>query len=93
MGQEATETICSLIEKIVLVPKDDRLIIDLYGEIGTMLKLASAKKGRDVLGPVSEQLVMVAGVPRDNHGESSATNRMRMRRWGRASGRATPSVE
>jgi site-specific DNA recombinase len=61
MDKEATEAIRSLIEKIVLVPKGGRLVIDLYGEIGTMLKLASAKKGRDVLGPVFEQLVMVAG--------------------------------
>jgi hypothetical protein len=58
---DAAEAVRSLVEKVVLVPVDGKLVIDLYGEIGTILKLAMAKKGSDILGPVSEQLVMVAG--------------------------------
>lgn len=58
---EAIEAVRSLVEKVVLVPVDGKLAIDLYGEIATILKLAIAKQGRDVLGPVSQQLVVVAG--------------------------------
>ena len=60
--KEATEAIRSLVDKILLVPVDGKLAIDLYGEIGPILTLAMSKQGRDVLGPVSQkQLVMVAG--------------------------------
>jgi hypothetical protein len=59
--KDAAEAIRSLVEKVFLVPVDSKLAIDLCGEIGTMLKLAAARRGRDVLGPVTEQLVMVAG--------------------------------
>lgn len=59
--RDAAEAIRSLVEKVVLVPVDGKLAIDLYGEIGPILKLAMAKQRRDVLGPVTEQLVMVAG--------------------------------
>lgn len=59
--KDAAEAIRSLVDKVLLMPKDGKLVIDLYGEIGPILKLAMAQKGRDVLGPVTEQLVMVAG--------------------------------
>ena len=59
--RDAAEAIRSLVDKVLLVPVDGKLAIDLYGEIGALLKLAVGKKGRDVLGPVTEQLVMVAG--------------------------------
>ena len=57
---EAIEAIRSLAEKIVLQPVDGKLAFDLYGEIGAILKLATSHNGVEVLGPVSEQ-VMVAG--------------------------------
>ena len=60
-GQEAVEAIRSLVERVVLVPTNDRLVIDLYGEIGPIRKLAMAQQGKAVLGPDAEQLVMVAG--------------------------------
>lgn len=59
--RDAAETIRSLIEKIVLAPVDGKLAVDLYGDIGTILKLAMAKQGRNVPGLVSERLVLVAG--------------------------------
>ncbi len=59
--RDAVEAIRSLIEKIVLVPVDGKLAVDLYGDIGTILKLAMAKQGRSVPGLISEQLVVVAG--------------------------------
>ncbi len=59
--REAAEAVRSLVEKVVLVPVGGKLAIDLYGEIGTILRLAIRQKGSTVLGPVSEQLVMVAG--------------------------------
>lgn len=59
--RDAAEAIRSLVEKVVLVPINGKLAIDLYGEIGALLKLSFGKKGADVLGPVTEQLVMVAG--------------------------------
>ena len=49
------------------MPTNGKLAIDLYGEIGPILNLAMAKQGRDVLGPVSEQLVMVAGARNNRH--------------------------
>ena len=65
--REATEAIRSLIDRIVLVPTDGKLAIDLYGEIGTILKMALPKKERDFLNPFSEQLVMVAGARNSRH--------------------------
>ena len=53
--KEATEAIRSLVDKILLVPVDGKLAIDLYGEIGPILTLAMSKQGRDVLGPVSQK--------------------------------------
>lgn len=58
---EAFEAIRSLIEKVVVTPVDGKLTIDLYGQIAAILRLSAGKKDGDVLGPVSEQLVMVAG--------------------------------
>jgi DNA invertase Pin-like site-specific DNA recombinase len=58
---ESFEAIRSLIEKVVVTPVDGKLTIDLFGQIAAILRLSAAKRGDDVLGPVSEQLVMVAG--------------------------------
>jgi site-specific DNA recombinase len=60
-GREAMEAIRSLVERVVLEPINGKLAIDLYGEIGAILQLAVTRGGKNVLGPVSEQLVMVAG--------------------------------
>ena len=59
--RDAFEAIRSLIERVVLTPVDGKLAIDLYGEIAGILKMAAGHKAGNVLGPVSEQLVMVAG--------------------------------
>ena len=66
-GREATEAIRSLVERVVLAPVDGKLAIDLYGEIGTILKLAATKGDTDVLAPFAEQLVMVAGARISRH--------------------------
>lgn len=47
--------------RVVLVPVEGKLAIDLHGETGTVLKMAASNKGGNVPDPVSEQLVMVAG--------------------------------
>ncbi len=76
----AVEAIRSLIEKIVLVPVDGKLAVDICGDIGTILKLAKAKQARNVPGLVSEQLVVVAG----------ACNRVCYSSWHRGSCRVPP---
>jgi hypothetical protein len=58
---DAAEAIRSLVDKVLLVPNNGKQVIDLYGEIGPILKLAMAKQGRYVPGPGTEQLVLVAG--------------------------------
>ncbi|MFV0295425.1 MAG: hypothetical protein ACK5JT_04825 [Hyphomicrobiaceae bacterium] len=52
-GREAMEAIRLLLDRVVLVPVEGKLAIDLYGEIGPILQLAAARGGKDVLGPVS----------------------------------------
>ena len=59
--RDVFEGIRSLIERVVLTPVDGKLAIDLYGEIAGILRMAAGHKAGNVLGPVSEQLVMVAG--------------------------------
>ena len=49
-GAEAAEAIQSLIEKIVVVPVDGKVTVDLYGEIGSILRLAAGSKNQDALG-------------------------------------------
>ena len=60
-GQQAAESIRALIEKIVVVPVDGKLTVDLYGEIGSILRLAAGSKNQDALATMAEQLVVVAG--------------------------------
>ncbi len=43
-------------------PADGKLTIDLHGRIAAILRLSAGKKASDVLGPIAEQLVVVAGV-------------------------------
>ena len=45
------EAIRTLVDKVLLVPVNGKLATDVYGAIGTILKLAVGKRGRDVFGP------------------------------------------
>ncbi|MBA4130044.1 MAG: hypothetical protein C0519_01320 [Hyphomicrobium sp.] len=60
-GPQAAEAIRALIEKIVVVPVDGKMTVDLYGEIGSILRLAAGSKNQDALATMAEQLVVVAG--------------------------------
>ncbi len=60
-GPEAAEAIRSLIEKIVVVPVNSKVTVDLYGEIGSILRLAARSKNQDAVATLVEQLVVVAG--------------------------------
>jgi hypothetical protein len=43
MALEAREAVRSLIERIVLTPEAGKLMIDLYGEIAAILRMAAGK--------------------------------------------------
>jgi hypothetical protein len=45
------EAIRTLVDKVLLVPVNFKFVIDIYGEIGTIPKLAVGKRRHGVFGP------------------------------------------